>query len=301
MNNIVMLLVLISIALSLGLSINAYNKTMLFWPLNYDGKPLVYSNSNGINTYTWESYPGATSYIAEAFSSNNAGLLKRLGDSTFTTNKIVLPANIYSVQSNTQESYVRVTAVVSHGNVSIQLAPCFLKGSIVTMHDGTEKCIEDVLVGDFVRGAFGEKNQVLALHRPLLGDFQMCRVNNEHTTTNHHPHVGANRNFYCGDPETVTRFTYNRSHEVIGANGLEEMFLHGLHANRLQKLELGTLLQTIKGAKTVETLETFSMPSETQLYNLVVNNSHTYFVEGYAVTGWPREDDFDYDIWQPKA
>jgi hypothetical protein len=39
----------------------------------------------------------------------------------------------------------------------------------------------------------------------------------------------------------------------------------------------------------------YSLPPETQLYNLVVGGSHTYHVEGYAVTGWPREDDFDYD------
>ena len=39
------------------------------------------------------------------------------------------------------------------------------------------------------------------------------------------------------------------------------------------------------------------MPSDTQLYNLVVGGSHTYHVDGYAVTGWPREDDFDYDRW----
>jgi hypothetical protein len=39
------------------------------------------------------------------------------------------------------------------------------------------------------------------------------------------------------------------------------------------------------------------MVPETQLYNLVVGGSHTYHVDGYAVTGWPNEDDFDYDLW----
>jgi hypothetical protein len=43
------------------------------------------------------------------------------------------------------------------------------------------------------------------------------------------------------------------------------------------------------------------MPADTQLYNLVTGGSHTYFVEGYAVTGWPREDDWDYDTWTSKA
>jgi hypothetical protein len=26
--------------------------------------------------------------------------------------------------------------------------------------------------------------------------------------------------------------------------------------------------------------------------------SHTYNVDGYAVTGWPNEEDFDYDLWK---
>lgn len=39
------------------------------------------------------------------------------------------------------------------------------------------------------------------------------------------------------------------------------------------------------------------MSPDTQLYNLVIDGSHTYHVDGYAVTGWPKEDDFDYDVW----
>jgi hypothetical protein len=42
------------------------------------------------------------------------------------------------------------------------------------------------------------------------------------------------------------------------------------------------------------------MPEDTQLYNLVIGGSHTYHVDGYAVTGWPREDDFDYDLWKAR-
>jgi hypothetical protein len=50
----------------------------------------------------------------------------------------------------------------------------------------------------------------------------------------------------------------------------------------------------------VASLETYSLPPDTQLYNLVVSGSHTYHVDGYAVTGFPREDDFDYDAWVPR-
>ena len=76
--------------------------------------------------------------------------------------------------------------------------------------------------------------------------------------------------------------------------------LYGLAPERINKLTTGVELKTIEGSRVVNTLEVYSMPPETQLYNLVVGGSHTYHVDGYAVTGWPREDDFNYDLWQAR-
>jgi hypothetical protein len=77
------------------------------------------------------------------------------------------------------------------------------------------------------------------------------------------------------------------------------MFLHGLKKERILQLHESVELKTTDGSRIVKTLETYSLPPETQLYNLVVGGSHTYHVDGYAVTGWPREDDFNYDEWKP--
>lgn len=169
------------------------------------------------------------------------------------------------------------------------------------MADYTTKPIELVSVGDLVLGAFGEPNAVLALHRPLLGEAKMCRINDEHSTTHHHPHISVDRQFYCGDPETVSAQTYGREHDVLLADGVPgRMFLHGLKKERILQLQCGVDLKTVEGSRNVRSLEVYEMPPETQLYNLVVGGSHTYHVEGYAVTGWPREDDFDYDAWAPR-
>jgi hypothetical protein len=166
------------------------------------------------------------------------------------------------------------------------------------MADLTTRPIEDVRVNDLVLGAFGEINRVLALHRPLLGNALMCKINNEHTTTNHHPHVSLDKQFYCGNPDLVSNSTYGHVHKVIDVDGnYVDMMLPGLKRERIKKLEVGVRLKTVEGSRIAQTLETFSMPADTQLYNLVVGGSHTYYVEGYAVTGWPREDDFDYDNW----
>jgi hypothetical protein len=177
-------------------------------------------------------------------------------------------------------------------------APCFLEGALVTMADGTTKPIETVNVEDWVLGAFGEINQVIALHRPLLGTNRMCRINEEHSTTNHHPHISVDKKFYCGDPSLVRTATYGRSHPVIQKDGtVVQRYLEGLRSDRILPFEKGIHLKTVEGSREIKSFEVYDLPPETQLYNLVVDGSHTYHVEGYAVTGWPHEDDFDYDAW----
>ena len=180
---------------------------------------------------------------------------------------------------------------------------CFLEGAPVTMADGSSKPIEAVEIGDKVRGAFGEENTVLALHRPILGAGCILNINGEHKTTTHHPHVAADKKIYCAEPKLINSLTYGKEHMVIvdKSGRKEKRRMYGLHRDRILKLEVGVELQTVSGARRVDTLETIKMSPFTQVYHLVVDGSHTFNVDGYAVTGWPREDDFDYDAWAPRA
>jgi len=181
-------------------------------------------------------------------------------------------------------------------DISGSVAPCFFYDAIVTMADGTTKTIEDVRVGDMVLGAFGEHNEVLVLHRPLLGNNTMTNINNEHHTSSHHPHISYDKKFYAVKPSVVMSDTYGKSHEVLDENMVPyQRFLAGLNAGRVQQLELGVTLKTVDRQREVTFLDTYTMAPETQLYNLVIGGSHTYYVDGYAVTGWSNEDDFDYD------
>lgn len=183
-------------------------------------------------------------------------------------------------------------------NISGSVAPCFFHDALVTMADGSTKAIEDVRVGDMVLGAFGEHNKVLALHRPLLGNNTLTNINNDHHTSSHHPHVSPDKKFYAVKPAVVMSDTYGKSHEVLDENMVPyQRFLAGLKPGRVQQLEVGVQLKTIDGNREVVYLDTYEMAPETQLYNLVLSGSHTYYVDGYAVTGWPNEEDFDYDVW----
>jgi len=258
--------------------------------------PPPYNTYNFYVTFSWDPLPNATSY-------------------TITTNdaSITPPSIIYTPGTTNATMYyndtlvdtiITVTAQTpcgTSGAATTNAAPCFLAGSLVQMADNTTKRIEDVQVGDRVLGAFKEINKVLALHRPILGTALMSKINNEHSTTSHHPHISVDKKFYCTHPLTVDNNTYNKVHKVIDASGnTVDRLLKGLKPGRVQKLELGINLKTVDGQRSVNALDLYGLPPDTQLYNLVVNGSHTYHVDGYAVTGWPSEEDFNYDIWSSK-
>jgi len=263
---------------------------------NWLGDPAGYTAKFTID---WDALPGVSSYTVETspIFSPNPDIVVHSPSSATNAFVYVHTDNYYLI-----EHVITITANtpcgVAIGNTS--LGGCFLPGSLVQMADGTTKAIEDVCVNDLVLGAFGEFNTVLALHHPLLGDEVMCNINGEHSTTNHHPHISFDKKFYCGNTEPLNT-TYGQMHQVIDAEGnVVERMLHGLKKDRILKLELGIELKTVGGSKVTQSLETYSMPPDTQLYHLMVGGSHTYHVDGYAVTGWPDETDFDYDEWTIK-
>jgi len=216
-----------------------------------------------------------------------------------TNNSAILYTNYYNPNFNV---YLTITpnncSPISTSGVA---SPCFLAGSLVTLADESTIPIEDVKVGMALLGAFGEINIVKALHRPLLGKNTMTKINSEHSTSSHHPHISADKQFYAAKPSVVDNNTYGKYHTVIDKDGNQiEAFLDGLRPGRTQLLKTGIVLKTVDGSRVVQTVEQYELPPETQLYNLVMSGSHTYHVDGYAVTGWPSEKDFDYDTWSPK-
>ena len=257
------------------------------------GDPYYYNVS-------WNPLAGAVSYtVTSTLQDSTIPIPPDLIESTGPTSAKIT-AYQHDLFSEPTRTF-RVSAQTNCGttSTSLEVTPCFLAGSLVHMADGTVKAIEDVRVGDDVLGAFGEINTVLALHRPLLGGALMCKINDEHSTTNHHPHISVDRKFYCGNPDLLSSTTYGCVHKVIDADGqIVDRMLHGLKKERICQLAVGHELKTAEGSCVVKTLETYTMAPDTQLYNLVVGGSHTYHVDGYAVTGWPAESDFNYDTWR---
>jgi len=265
---------------------NATSIEGLGW--NYFKPSGIYSQYNDGWTLTWDPIPNGTVYLISQLNTV---------DQTF---ELLTPTsgNLYTNNTDYNNEFVVYAHVTGCPDIQGSVAPCFFAGALVSMVDGSTKVIEDVRVGDMVLGAFGEHNQVLALHRPLLGNNTMTNINNEHHTSSHHPHISFDKQFYAVKPAVVMSDTYGKSHEVLDENMVPyQRFLAGLNSGRVQQMVLGLNLKTIDGSRTITLLDTYEMAPETQLYNLVISGSHTYHVDGYAVTGWPNEEDFDYDEW----
>jgi len=189
---------------------------------------------------------------------------------------------------------------------------CFPAGTPVVMADGTIKMIEHVLIGDKVLGAYGEANTILAYDRTTLGLRPMYLINQEHRTTDTHTHI-TDRNTLAsllsdthgltGTEQSLDFCTFNPIQTDL--LGTIEIIMHpGLpeeDVELLEELKIGTILKTINGNKTVETITSYTMPADTILYNFIVGGSHTYHVDGYVVTGFANGRDFDYRTWTYKT
>ena len=167
------------------------------------------------------------------------------------------------------------------------------------MADGRFLPIEAVRVGDLVRGRYGEANEVLALDRTRLGHRPIYLINDEHWTTGEHPHWTA-EGPAAVDPREL-KSDWGRYHPVIVASGRGEEWLNTGLARAVQPLRVGARVCHGHEVREIRSIAVCTGWPDLPLYNLVLGGSHTMRVDGYVVTGWPQEHDFDYDAWVPKA
>jgi len=175
---------------------------------------------------------------------------------------------------------------------------CFPAGSQVLLDDFSLCAIENIVVGQRVIGALGEINEVKGLHRTVVGQNDMIKINGKHVTTSHHPHVSDDLKFLVYDIDVIAEEVYGQSHIIYDGSQYVQRRLDGLNRGRLIQLQIGSKLKTFSFAEEVKSIESIQLDKGETLYNLVTGGSHTYSVNGFFVTGWPSEKDFNYDTWQ---
>lgn len=184
---------------------------------------------------------------------------------------------------------------------------CFPAGSKVTMADGSIKLIEDVKIGEWLRGARGEANQVLALDRPLLGRRKMAIINGRHWMTLSHPILTPDGRWALLDrAEWFSIENKNRQPVIIDDEGtVDHWVLPGiLEADHDLIIEFSVGTEVIgKGGKPerIERIEIIRPSPDLQLYNFVMLGSHTYTVNDFATSGFLNGIDFDYRTYTPRG
>lgn len=157
---------------------------------------------------------------------------------------------------------VSATRLVGVNNAtSGYYAHCFIADTQVTMADGSKKNIQDVQIGDVLKGET-TNNTVLGYHQPTLDDGKLYGFNGgEAFVTAEHPFM-TTEGWKSINPEKTKR-------EHIGLV--------------VNKLEFGDVLVTEKGLVTVKSVESKDAPATTKLYNFILDGDHTYYADGYLV------------------
>jgi len=130
------------------------------------------------------------------------------------------------------------------------------------MADGSTKNIQDVNLGDVVKGQTGN-NTVLGFHQPKLGDKKLYSYNGgAYFVTAEHPFMTTD-GWKAFDPELAV-LEHNLDIEI-------------------GQLAIGDTLITENGNVVLKTVATKSADAETQLYNFILSGDRTYYADGYLV------------------
>ena len=143
---------------------------------------------------------------------------------------------------------------------------CFIAGSEVSMDDGTFKNIEDVVVGDTVKGQNGT-NKVIALDPTILGPRKLYSFNdNEHYFfTSEHPFL-TEEGWKSVKPEKTKE-----------RDGIE------LYNQLKGELKIGDKLVTENGLLEITAIRSKEVNEpDMPLYNFHISNDNSYIVDKYV-------------------
>jgi hypothetical protein len=179
---------------------------------------------------------------------------------------------------------------------------CFPLDAQVLMHDYTLKPLGEIQVGDRLIGGHGYVNTVLALEPAELGHNVIYGINQNHFTTSNHRHL-TTQGWASLNP-TNTQSEHEQWFPVIVDNqGTQQMRqLVKFYNTPVHKLTTQSVLDGVPGAVPVTQItEHRDWDPATPVRSLIMDGSHTFVVNGYIVSGWATDLDFDYTTWQPKT
>jgi hypothetical protein len=159
------------------------------------------------------------------------------------------------------------TAANDHSQGQTGMGSCFIAGTKITMADGTLKNIENIKVGDKVKG-HKEDNTVIKLDPTLLGERKLYSFNNNkhHFFTSEHPFM------------TEEGWKSIKPEKTKERDGVE------LYDQLKGELKVGDKLVTDNGPIEITDIKSKEMNNpEMPLYNFNVSNDNSYIADDYVV------------------
>ncbi|WP_236663623.1 Hint domain-containing protein [Aeromonas jandaei] len=153
---------------------------------------------------------------------------------------------------------------------------CFVAGTRITMADGSERLIETLQAGERVLDQYGHTNQILAVERVLLGERRLYGINQlPPFFTGEHPFL-TTRGWAAISPA----MTRAENPTLIVLPLFTGMRLLGWSA----AANTGNLALAPQPVELlVESLYWIDAPPTTELFNLVLNGTHSYIANSLIV------------------
>ena len=140
---------------------------------------------------------------------------------------------------------------------------CFVAGTKITMADGNLKNIEDVKIGEKVKGQ-NSINTVIGYERPIIGSRSTYIINNKVEFTGDHPFL-TKGGWKVADLELY--YNHPRCSDI-----------------KPTQLKVGDVLITEEGEESIKTLEKRkTRPADEIVYDLKLDGDNTYIADGYVV------------------
>ncbi len=160
-------------------------------------------------------------------------------------------------------------------------ATCFTEDTVVTMADGSRKPIALVTIGDDVLGQDGTPNRVEAIDMPYLGDRQLYAFNDDIPFITHEHPLMTGRGWAAINPAATAVENPSLPVETL----LVGDALYRLAAARVPAMATGSAESAeieLTTERLVSIVPHYADPA-TRLYNLLLDQDHTYFANGYLV------------------
>ena len=180
---------------------------------------------------------------------------------------------------------VRLDDATIAPNAAHGLAPrsCFIAGTKVLMADGTEKHIEDVVVGDHLIGQDGNVNTVRGLDRTTLGERWLHALNGgEHFVTAEHPFM-TEHGWKALDPRATLVENPNLA---VGRLRVGDRLVIGraiAPPAQFGNLALAAAIDYASEYVTVTAITAVADNPDLPLYNFILDGNHSYHADGYLV------------------